>query len=316
MRAHTRKIREVDRLQEIAITESKLSNTPSLRQPGEGVGWNEDAENSRIFAEPLEQLMARCKLGKSDITVAAIDRRVKELINATSIITLYRAVATAAELQEYLGNWGIQLELDDLDAETLESFLLSARAQRRAGNSLVWMSSNLQLGWPVTELEETTRAITTHTCDYICFGRLRPPGHNRKPLLALWHAPPKAFYERRSLVAQPGMFRKMEDAIHNTRVFPNALTFRTVLGIDTSSTAVPAIKVAAINVGLIIAEAVSYSCICDFISVSSFAFAFCAEFSIDTGSTAVPSIKRTMSIVVVILAKTIPNQCWELAVYI
>jgi hypothetical protein len=107
-----------------------------------------------------------------------------------------------------------------------------------------------------------------------------------------------------------------QKSIHNTRDFSNALTFRTILGIDTGSTTVPAIKVAAINVGLIIAEAVSYSCICDFISVSSFAFAFCAEFSIDTGSTAVPSIKRTMAIVVVILAKTVPNQCWELASYI
>ena len=101
-----------------------------------------------------------------------------------------------------------------------------------------------------------------------------------------------------------------------TKVYPNALTFRTVLGIDTSSTTVPTIKVAVIRVGLIIAEAISYSCICDFVSVSSFAFAFCAEFSIDTGSTAVPSIKRTMAIVVVILAKTVPNQCSELAVYI
>ena len=101
-----------------------------------------------------------------------------------------------------------------------------------------------------------------------------------------------------------------------TRVFPNALTFRTVLGIDTSSTAVPTIKVAAFKICLIIAEAISYSCICDFVSVSSFAFAFCAEFSIDTGSTAVPPIKRTMSIVVVILAKTVPNQCSELTVYI
>ena len=101
-----------------------------------------------------------------------------------------------------------------------------------------------------------------------------------------------------------------------TRVYPNALTFRTILGIDTSSTAVPAIKDAAFNIGLIIAEAITYSCICNFASVSSFAFAFCAEFSIDTGSTAVPPIKRTMAIVVVILAKTIPNQCSELAVYI
>ena len=90
----------------------------------------------------------------------------------------------------------------------------------------------------------------------------------------------------------------------------------TVLGIDTGSTAVPAIKVAAFNIGLIIAEAVSYSCICDFVSVSSFALAFCAEFSIDTGSTAVPPIKRTMVIVVVILAKTVPNQCSELTVFI
>ncbi|MCP3881957.1 MAG: hypothetical protein GY701_26735 [Sulfitobacter sp.] len=101
-----------------------------------------------------------------------------------------------------------------------------------------------------------------------------------------------------------------------TRGLPNALTFRTVLGIDTSSTAVPTIKIAVFKVGLIIAETVSYSCICDFVSVSSFAFAFCAEFSIDTGSTAVSPIKRTMAIVVVILAKTIPNQCPELAVYI
>ena len=99
-----------------------------------------------------------------------------------------------------------------------------------------------------------------------------------------------------------------------TRVYSDALTFRTVLGIDTGSTAVPAIKMAAFKVGLIIAEAVSYSCICDFVSVASFAFAFCAEFSIDTGSTTVTPIKRTMAIVVVILAKTIPNQCSELAV--
>ena len=89
-----------------------------------------------------------------------------------------------------------------------------------------------------------------------------------------------------------------------------------VLGIDTGSTAVPPIKVAAFNVGLSIAEAVSYSCICNFVSVSSFAFAFCAEFPIDTGSTTVTPIKRTMAIVVVILAKTIPDQCSELAVYI
>ena len=101
-----------------------------------------------------------------------------------------------------------------------------------------------------------------------------------------------------------------------TRVLPNALTFRTVLGIDTSSTAVPAIKVAAINVGLVIAKAISYSCICNFVSVASFAFAFCAEFSIDTGSTAVTTIKRAMAIVVGILAKTVPYQCPEPAVYI
>jgi hypothetical protein len=90
----------------------------------------------------------------------------------------------------------------------------------------------------------------------------------------------------------------------------------TVFGIDTSSTALSAIKVAAFNIGLIIAEAVSYSCICDFVSVASFAFAFSAEFSIDTGSTAVPSIKRTMAVIIVILAKTVPNQCSKLAVYI
>jgi hypothetical protein len=101
-----------------------------------------------------------------------------------------------------------------------------------------------------------------------------------------------------------------------TRLHSAALTYRTVLGIDTSSTAVPVIKVAAINVGLIIAEAISYFYICDFVCVPSFAFAFCADFFIDTGSTAVPSIKRTMAIVVVILAITVPNQHWELAVYI
>ena len=101
-----------------------------------------------------------------------------------------------------------------------------------------------------------------------------------------------------------------------TKVYPNALTFRTVLGINTGSTTVPTIKVATFNIGLIITEAVSYSCICDFVSVSSFALAFCAEFFIDTRSTAVPSIKRTMAIVVVILAKTVPDQCSELAVYI
>ena len=101
-----------------------------------------------------------------------------------------------------------------------------------------------------------------------------------------------------------------------TKVYPNALTFRTVLGIDTSSTAVPAIKVAAFNIGLIIAETISYSCVWDFVSFSSFAFAFCAGFSIDAGSTAVTPIKRTMAIVVVILAKTVPNQCPELTVYI
>ena len=109
----------------------------------------------------------------------------------------------------------------------------------------------------------------------------------------------------------------VQKSIHDmTRVLPDAHTFRTVLGIDTSSTAVPSIKVADVNVGLIIAEAITYTCICNFASVSSFAFAVFAEFSIDTGSTAVPSIKRTMAIVVVILAKTIPNQCPELAVYI
>ena len=101
-----------------------------------------------------------------------------------------------------------------------------------------------------------------------------------------------------------------------TRVRSNALTFRTVLGIDTSSTAIPSIKVTVLNICLIIAKAISYSCICDFVSCSRFAFAFCAEFSIDTGPTAVPSIKRTMAIIVVILAKTIANQCSELAVYI
>ena len=90
----------------------------------------------------------------------------------------------------------------------------------------------------------------------------------------------------------------------------------TVLGIDTGSTAVPTIKIAAFKVGLIIAEAISYSCICDSICGSSFAFTFCAEFFIDTGSTAVTSIKRTMAIIVVILAKTIPDQCTELTVYI
>ena len=101
-----------------------------------------------------------------------------------------------------------------------------------------------------------------------------------------------------------------------TIVFPNALTFRTVLGIDTGSTAVPTIKIAAFNIGLIVAEAVPYSCIGDFVGVSSFAFAFFAEFFIDTGSTAVSPIKRTMAIVVVILARAVPNQCSELAVYI
>ena len=101
-----------------------------------------------------------------------------------------------------------------------------------------------------------------------------------------------------------------------TKVYPDALTFRTVLGIDTSSTAVPSIKVAGFNVGLIIAEAISYSCICGFVSVSSFAFAFCTKFSIDARTAAVPPIKRAMAIIVVILAKTIPNQSSELAVYI
>jgi hypothetical protein len=101
-----------------------------------------------------------------------------------------------------------------------------------------------------------------------------------------------------------------------TRVYSDTLTCRTVLGIDTGSTAIPTIKVAVFFLGLIIAKAVSYSCICEFVSVASFAFTFCAEFSINTGSTAVPPIKRTMAIVVVILAKTVPDQCSELTVYI
>ena len=98
-----------------------------------------------------------------------------------------------------------------------------------------------------------------------------------------------------------------QKSIIDTNVWPNALTFRTVLGIDASSTTVPTIKNAAVNVGVIITKAVSYSCIGDFVSVSSFAFTFCAEFSIDTGSTTVTPIKRAMAIVVVILAKTILN---------
>jgi hypothetical protein len=100
----------------------------------------------------------------------------------------------------------------------------------------------------------------------------------------------------------------VQKSIHNsTRVFTDAFTFRAVLGIDTGSTAVSTIKVADFNVDLIIAEAVSYQCICNFISVSSLTFAFCAKFSINTGSTAITPIKRTMTIVVVIMAMTIPN---------
>ena len=209
----TKKIQALDEQQEHAIVSNGLSDKPPLRQPEKGAGCNEAYENSRIFAEPLEQLLARCTLRKSDTTLASIESKVEKLINATSVITLYRAAATAVELQEYLSKCDIQLERDELDAKTIEKFLLATRAQRRAGNSVVWMSNNLQLGWPVTELEETMGARTTHSYDYICFGWLRPPGYDRKPLLALWHAPPKTFHERRSLVAQPGMFRRMEDAM-------------------------------------------------------------------------------------------------------
>ena len=195
----TRKIREVDRLKEIAITKSKLSNAPSLRQPGEGVGWDDDNDGKMAFAEPLVQLMTDCKLRKSDITAAAIDRRVRDVIDATSIVTLYKAVITAAELKKYFGEHGIQFGRDELDSKSIASFLLEARAQRRAGNSLVWMSSNLQLRWPITELAETLGSNSTHSCNYNRFSWLLPPGHGKNPLLALWYAAPGAVYCGRSL---------------------------------------------------------------------------------------------------------------------
>ena len=108
----------------------------------------------------------------------------------------------------------------------------------------------------------------------------------------------------------------VQKSICNTMFFPNALTFRTILGIDTGSTAVPSIKVADYSVGFIITKPVSYNCIFNFVSVSSFAFAFFTKFPIDTGSTAITPIKRAMAIVVEIMAITIPNKCSELACYI
>ena len=128
-----KKIREVDRWRDITITKSKLSNAPFLRQPGESVGWNDDIEDKTAFVEPLVQLMTDSNLGNPDFTAAAIECRVREVINATGTITLYKAVTTAAELKKYLVKQGIQFGRDELDSNTIASFLLQARAQRRAG---------------------------------------------------------------------------------------------------------------------------------------------------------------------------------------
>ena len=107
-----------------------------------------------------------------------------------------------------------------------------------------------------------------------------------------------------------------QKSIHNTSIFPNTITFRTVLRIDTSATAIPTIKVADCNVGFIITVAVFNQCICDFVSLASFAIAVCAKFFIYTGSTTITPIKRTMIIVVEIMAIPIPDQCSELTFYI
>ena len=65
------------------------------------------------FAEPLVQLMTDCKLGNSNITAAAIERRVRTAVEATNIVTLYKAVITATELKEHLKRHGIQVGLDE-----------------------------------------------------------------------------------------------------------------------------------------------------------------------------------------------------------
>ena len=143
----------------------------------------EDTDNKMRFAEPLVQLMTDCKLGNSNFTAAAIERRVKNVVEATSIVTLYKAVITAAELKEYLERHGTQIGLDEGDSKAIANFLWEARAQVRAGDAIVWMSSSLQLGWPVLELAEALGINPTRSCSYIRYKWLvptcaetRPPG--------------------------------------------------------------------------------------------------------------------------------------------
>ena len=128
----------------------------------------------------------------------------KNVVESTSIVTLYKAVITAAELSRYFEKHGMQFGLNEVDSKSIADFLWEARAQERAGNSLVWMSSSLQLGWPVSELAEALGIDPTYSCSYNRYNWLVPK-------LTETLLPPSS-YGRKPLMAQPGLFRKIEDA--------------------------------------------------------------------------------------------------------
>ena len=199
------KIRKIDSLNKIPLAKGRRSKSFSLRQPGHGAGWDEDTKNKMNFAKPLVQLAIDCKVSNSDITLAAIERRVQSLVEATSIVILYKAVITTTELRKYLAVYNADTGLDEVDARSINNFLWEIRAKERAANSIVWIENNPQLGWPVADLAAALGIDPWHNC-----------GNNRyswlRPMLTNTLLPPGS-YEREPLVAQPGTFKKIESAM-------------------------------------------------------------------------------------------------------
>ena len=67
---------------------------------------------------------------------------------------MHRAITTADEVRKYLEGRPMHMEFDKVEPPVLGEFLWQSRARVRAVNAMCWMRKNLQLGWPIDNVEE------------------------------------------------------------------------------------------------------------------------------------------------------------------
>ena len=84
---------------------------------------------------------------------AAIWRRARRVCGQAEKLTLARAVATAREFTDSCASRLPVVELSRVTAIVIESFLWNQAAKQRAATSMGWLNRNLQLDWPMDDVE-------------------------------------------------------------------------------------------------------------------------------------------------------------------